>query len=68
MLIRISIEEPVLPDWIYENNTDEALLRYWFNRAQTRDDIRAIEYLPCHSPWKAKYRSVNCSGEEYPLA
>ncbi len=68
MLIHVSIEFPVMPDWIYKRGFSQArLLDVWYHRAQTHAEILAVEYLPAPSPWKIQYRSVNCSGKEYAL-
>ena len=68
MIIEVSLELPVMPDWIFEKGTpDETLLGIWHMRADVHREIMEIEYLPCASPWKAQYRSVNCSGIESAL-
>lgn len=68
MLIYVTIDKPVLPDWIYEKEySDAALLEIWHRRAQIHANILNLEYLPSPSPWKVQYRAVNCSGRAYAL-
>lgn len=68
MIIYVSVDEPVMPDWIYKKGlSDEGLLEVWCVRAEIHKEILDVEYLPAPSPWKVQYRMVNCSGTVYEL-